>query len=151
MKTLLKITFLIAPLLIGGCNSSSTSSKRRTEPNFSSSQNYDYEMVKDRIIFWSNIFSINKENYYVYFFSKTCSHCASLKSFIIEYALNHENIYFVEASEQTIFLEDVSATIGLSSIEGFGILGYPSLIKISDKIITLNIAGVFEIKNELLN
>lgn len=151
MKTLLKITFLITSLLIGGCNSSSTSSRRRTEPSFSSSQNYDYKMVNDRIIFWSNIFSINKENYCVYFFSKTCSHCSSLKSFIIEYALSHENIYFVEASEQTIFLEDVSATIGLSSIEGFGILGYPSLIKISDKIITLNIAGVFEIKNELLN
>ena len=108
-------------------------------------------MVNDKMLFWPNIFSINKEDYHVYFFSKTCSHCESLKSFIIEYALNNENIYFVESSDATIFIEDVSETIGLSSIEGFGILGYPSLVRIIDKQISLNIAGVIEIKSELLN
>ena len=151
MKTYSKIIILLSCLFLIGCNQTTPSSSRTTRTFSTSKQNYSYEMVKDKMLFWSNIFSINKENYYVYFFSKTCSHCESLKSFIIEYALSNEDIYFVESSEATVFIEDSSKTIGLSSIENFGILGYPSLVKISDKLISLNIAGVIEIKNELLN
>lgn len=50
-----------------------------------------------------------------------------------------------------MFLKSIEETIGLTSIEGFGILGYPSLIKIEEHIVKKNLAGILPIRSELIN
>ena len=85
MRNIFKLVILCCSLCLTGCdidNSKSTSSKTM----FSLSQfvERNYEDVKTKMIYYSNIFSVEKESYYVYFFSKTCSHCSNLKNFIIE-------------------------------------------------------------------
>lgn len=112
---------------------------------------HSYDEVKDKHVFYSDIFSIESDIYYVYFYSTTCSHCNNLKEFIIPLALQRDDIYFVEASQEIVFLKSIEETIGLTSIEGFGILGYPSLIKIEEHIVKKNLAGILPIRSELLN
>lgn len=112
---------------------------------------HSYDEVKDKHVFYSDIFSIESDIYYVYFYSTTCSHCNNLKEFIIPLALQRDDIYFVEASREIVFLKSIEETIGLTSIEGFGILGYPSLIKIEEHIVKKNLAGILPIRSELLN
>ena len=151
MEYVLKRAYLLIAVILSGCfsnNQISTKISSKTIPTSSISE-ASYDNVKDKTIFWSNIFSISDNDYYVYFFSKTCAHCQSLKEFIISKAIERGDIYFVESSEQDVFLKDVSSTIGLTSIEGFGILGHPSLVEIVDKTITKNIAGIPSIRSEL--
>lgn len=136
--------------MLGSCNKE----EEKTNPNYpsySSGETYSYSDVKDKELLYSNIFGIEQSSYYVYFYSRTCSHCSDLKSFIIPKIKERSDIYLVEASGQVAILEDVSITIGVSSIENFGILGYPSLVKIEEKVVTKNIAGINPIKNELTN
>ena len=72
-----------------------------------------------------------------------------MKPFILEKAVKRDDIYFVEANEEIVFVKDVSATIGLTSIEGLGIIGYPTLLKIESKVLTKNLAGESLIRSEL--
>jgi len=106
---------------------------------------HDYNEVQDRMILWGDIFTWNDDLYYVYFFSRTCGHCEKNKDFIIEKALGETTIYFCESSKETKITTDVSGTIGLDSIETFGILGFPSLVKIVSKKVVSNVAGISEI------
>ena len=136
--------------MLGSCNKE----EEKTNPNYpsyTSVETYSYSDVKDKEILYSNIFGIEQNSYYVYFYSRTCSHCNDLKPFIIPKIIERNDIYLVEASEQVVVLEDISVTVGVSSIENFGILGYPSLVKIEEKVVTKNIAGINPIKNELTN
>ena len=151
MRNYFKPLIILVVLTLGGCvNQEETSYISSSTSSSTTSVNiFDYNDVKDKTILWSNIFGIDRDSYYVYFFSKTCSHCADLKQFILEKALERRDIYFVESSEQVVFVKDVSQTIGLNSIEGFGIMGYPSLIKIENKTITKNLVGVSEIRREI--
>ena len=151
MEKLFRKSYLLVVLVVTGCFSkepTSIKSSSKTSSTISTSV-VSYDDVKDKMIYWSNIFAIDDDDYYVYFFSKTCTHCQNLKSFIVEQAMSRGDIYFVEASDQDIFLKDVSTTIGLTSIEGFGILGYPSLVKIVEKTIKKNMAGIPSIRSEL--
>lgn len=150
MRYFRKLLFLLPLLMLGSCNKE----EEKTNPNYpsyTSVETYSYSDVKDKEILYSNIFGMEQNSYYVYFYSRTCSHCNDLKPFIIPKIIERNDIYLVEASEQVVILEDISVTIGVSSIENFGILGYPSLVKIEEKVVTKNIAGINPIKNELTN
>ena len=151
MERIVKKTYLLLAVALSSCFSNAQPYKTSSKPSSSSNTliELSYDDVKGKTIFWSNIFSIDSDDYYVYFFSKTCSHCQNLKQFIIEKALARGDIYFVESSDEDVFVKDVSITIGLTSIEGFGILGYPSLVEIVEKTITKNIAGIPLIRSEL--
>ena len=151
MRYILKFVILSFSFLLGSCFSNGENSKGEVITYTSDFVSHSYDEVKDKELLYSNIFAVESNSYYVYFYSSTCSHCADLKEFIISTALDRGDIYFVKASEEIVFLKSIDETIGLSSIEGFGILGYPSLIKIEDHIVTKNLAGVLPIRSELLN
>lgn len=149
MKPLFKLSFFLTTLSITSCYSKAASSTLPRTSNISTSTEITYDAVLDKTIYWDDIFSINRDEYYVYFYSQTCSHCAELKEFIISIALERKDIYFVEASFDVVYLEEIESTIGLKSIENFGIKGYPTLIRIEKGILTKNLAGIPLIKNEL--
>lgn len=110
---------------------------------------HEYSEISYYRLNWNEIFNVEKDDYYVYLFSTTCSHCSSIKNKIIEFALNNRNVYFIEDSAEIIFKNDVNYTIGLTSFENLAILGFPSLLKITNKILNKNIAGTEKIINEL--
>ena len=150
MKHLLKTCLLIAATL-SSCFSSEEKSSKPSVSTYPTSTNEEltYDDVKDKMIYWSNIFAIDSNAYYVYFFSKTCTHCQNLKPLILKEAIKRDDIYFVEESKEVVFVKNTSSTIGLTSIEGFGIIGYPSLVKIEEKTLTKNLAGIPSIRSEL--
>ena len=153
MRHFFKFPILLLLLSLSSCTqnevSSSTSNKEISYQSSTSERSYDE--IKDKKIHYEDIFSIERYSYYVYFYSLTCSHCTSLKDFIIPQALKRGDIYFVEACKEIVILENVDKTIGLTSVEGLGIKGYPSIIQISDFTLVKNLAGVPLIKSELTN
>lgn len=111
--------------------------------------NHDYSEISDYRIIWNNIFNIDSNDYFVYFYSRNCSHCEKLKNWVIEKRLNGTEIYFIEDSKDIILVKDVKFTIGASSAEKIGILGFPSMLKITNHLIEINVAGEEQIKTEL--
>lgn len=102
----------------------------------------DYSEIKEWEISWESVFILAKPGYFVYFYSRECSHCASIKNQIIEYALaNPDTMYFVGDSKKVVFGENVKTTIDCSRIEDFFIAGYPTLAVISEAKCVQNIPG----------
>ena len=132
---------LIFPILLGGC----TITKKEEKINVSNivipEADHEYFEVENYFINWENILKQNNEVYYVYFYSLTCSHCQELKNWIIERALVRGDVFFVKGSNKDTIKSDVASTIGATSVDEVAIMGYPSLLKIVNKTVTLNAAG----------
>lgn len=110
---------------------------------------HSYKEVSEYKITWEEIFEVQKKNYYVYFYSDTCSHCIELKNYIIEKALQIKKIYFIAESNQNQLSNSIQESINAEKPENIWILGYPTLLKIENKKCSQNIAGNKQIQNEL--
>lgn len=147
MKTLKTAILLVGSTLLFGCQYAQ--SNHNDYRNHDVPISYDYSDVSKYALSWYQIFSVETDEYYVYFYSTTCSHCLELKDFIVEKALKRGDIYFVKSSNSDQFTEDPNQSIGAENPGEIWILGYPTLLKIEDKICTKSLAGNDKIKNEL--
>lgn len=112
---------------------------------------YDYSLISDYKIKWSDIFSKNDENYFLYFYSESCFYCEELKQDILYYFDNEKPImYFVEDDEDFVIGNDANKLIGVSDLKSFYILGTPTLVKIENKKVTFSLVGVNKIKEYII-
>ena len=110
------------------------------------STEHNYNEIEHLKIEWKEVFFQAETHYFVYFYSPNCGHCEAIKNKVIDFALNsEEKMYFIQFNDEIKILTDVKETIGVTSIENFGILGTPSLVELEDKKITSNIAGASDI------
>ena len=140
--------FIITAFILFGCQSKtikdnpvSLETKTQTEHN--------YEEVSDYELFWESIFDVSETNYYVYFYSSTCSHCEELKNYVIEKALNRGDIYFVKGTSKDQITNDQNKAINAGNPGDIWILGYPTLLKITNHKSSKNLVGINQIKAEL--
>lgn len=140
--------FLIPFLLLTSCGIEQTATKKEFE-DIVIPVNHDYSEVSDFELTWESMFDVDGENYYVYIYSTTCIHCEELKNYIIEKALNRGDIYFVKGSSKDQVTTDSKKLIGAENPRDIYILGYPSLLLISNHKCTKNLAGSSQIKSEL--
>lgn len=110
---------------------------------------HDYDEIADQIISWENIFSINQDDHYCYIFSTRCSHCNNIKNLVIETALETDNYYFVLFDSTIPISGNVENTIGATSYSDVSILGTPTLLRIENSMLTMNIAGEKQITEYL--
>ena len=143
-KTLLLIN---APFLLFGCSQTSSITYDYEESVIEMDRSY--EEIKEYELTWETMFDVNSDSYYVYFYSVTCNHCAQLKNYIIEKALERKDIYFVKGSNKDQISSEPQNTKYAENPGDIWILGYPSLIKIADKKCVKNLAGINQIKGEL--
>lgn len=102
---------------------------------------HDYDEIVDKEIGWKEMFEIEMPEYFIYFYSPTCSHCKEIKNEIINYALSRDNFYFLKYSDDVIIAPETKSTIGAISPDEVAILGTPSLIEIANGVLQSNIAG----------
>lgn len=142
-----KFIFFLIPLLLCGCGTAEIQEQVYKEEiipvEHNYSEVYDYELT------WETIFDVSEENYYVYFYSQTCSHCEELKNFIVVAALERGDVYFVKGTSKDQITTDPKKTIGAENPGEIWILGYPSLLKITNQKCTKNLVGNTQIKSEL--
>ncbi len=139
--------YVILTLIISGCNSQFPP-ENNNQPEQEIIEEHDYHEVEHLRIFWSEIFKQSGDTYYVYLYSETCSHCSSIKNVMIDKALkDDETIYFVSSSfEHNI--ADTGST-GVKEISKLYIRGYPTLLKLEEKTVVLNVSGTVLIREEL--
>ena len=111
---------------------------------------HSYDEISDRKIYWNEVFKQQELNYFVYFYSLSCSHCEALKDDIIGYSLlSEEKMYFVESSPEVVIDENLSKNVEVDSLDQLGIKGYPTLLRIEEKKVVYNVAGIPLIKDAL--
>lgn len=104
---------------------------------------HEYSEVSAMTIPIENCFEMAENEYFIYIYLSRCGHCLKIKNMMIEFALSAKiPTYFVVFDEKIPIVNDVSMTIGASSVNEILILGIPTLIDITNKEITFNIAGV---------
>lgn len=140
---------LLAAFALTGCEQSPSFFPSKPSSSTTEIVEHDYREISSQKIDWNDMFNQGQNEYYIYFYSLTCAHCKNLKNEVIEYALKNDNLFFIEASEKVVIVEDVNFTIGSTSISEMGILGYPSLVKIEQKVCVFNVAGESEIISKL--
>ncbi|MCQ2794893.1 MAG: hypothetical protein MJ214_01620 [Bacilli bacterium] len=130
-----KILLLAIPLLFS-CSNNEEHEKDPVIPHHS------YEEVSDKMVNWLDVFT-HDEDYCVYFFSRTCQYCDSIRDEVIEIALTHLTpIYF--CNDNTIVTDrylDVESTIGQGDISEFRIKGFPSIIEVDNHLVKTHCPG----------
>lgn len=65
--------------------------------SYEESSNYsrhDYSEIKHLTISYLDVFKMEKDRYYIYYYQENCYYCMGIKSKVIEYALNYEGAFF---------------------------------------------------------
>lgn len=133
--------FLTLPLILGGCSLTKKESKIDIKNVEIPEVDHEYFEVTELTINWADILIQNNDTYYVYIYSQNCTHCQELKNYMIETALKRDDIFFVRGTSKDTIKTDVSTSIGATKTEDICILGYPSLLEISEKTVVKNVAG----------
>ena len=144
----MKRIILISLLIMSGCNFDNHD-VNKTDETILIPADHEYSEVSDYELTWDSIFDVTDETYYVYIYSTTCTHCEELKNYIVDKALERGDIYFVKGSSKDQLTSDSKKLIGAENPEDIYILGYPSLLLISNHKCTKNLAGSNQIKSEL--
>ena len=124
-------------LFVASCSNTTTSSKVK----------YDYSMVEEYKITYLEVFNINIDEYYIYYYQTTCLHCAKIKNVMIEYALeNKGTMYFIEVLKDEGFRSiNKEDTIGAKDpLDAFAFMT-PQLSLVKDKTIMETYLGEEEI------
>ena len=130
-----KLLFVIIVLLCTSCNKTK---------NTTDTSKYDYP--KDVTIKWDDIFSLESDNYLVYFYSLTCSHCRDLKQEILTFYYERQPLmYFVNTNDKGVFGKTKDLR-GIDSVDDFYIFGTPFLIRIKEYKVSDYYPGVTSIR-----
>ena len=136
-------------ILLSGCFEEKTTQTKTNVEDVVVPLERDYSEVSDYELTWDSMFDVDSNHYYIYFYSVSCNHCAEIKNFIIERALERGDVYFVKGTSKDQLTTDSKKLINAEKPANFYILGYPSLALILNKKCIKNIAGTAQIKNEL--
>ena len=147
MKTFKKLVLMPFIFCLLSCNEQKESVTKEEEVSVQVS--HDYSEVDEYSLFWETMFDVESPNYYVYIYSVSCSHCNELKNYIIDRALSMKNIYFVKGTSKDQIGKDANSSKNAENPGDIWILGYPSLLKITNHKCEKNLAGINQIKGEL--
>lgn len=108
----------------------------------------DYVDFIENKLEWKNLFLPAKPMYFVYIYSNTCGHCRAIKDSVLSWANERrDQFYLTEYSQDIPIIKDTKNTLGACTYEQVGILGTPTLLQITDHVLTYNMAG----ENEILS
>ena len=131
--------FLTFLLLLTSCQNNQTTSNSK----------HEYSEIVEMKISCLDVFSIQENEYYIYYYQESCYHCHGIKSKIISFALNSEvSFYFVEVIEDYGFLSRTKEdTIGTNDpLKAFALMT-PQLSLVKNGYITETYIGDEEILN----
>ena len=108
----------------------------------------DYSITSNDQIKWNEVFTQGEARYLVYFYSNYCGYCRSIKEEILNYyLLNKDKIYFVDSIEQkAVYNSPAEKTMGVKNIDDFYIVGTPTLVEITNWMVTNLYVGADNIK-----
>lgn len=111
-----------------------------------------YEYVDDYAQFevaFNECLQIPLEEYYLYFYSPSCHLCITLKEEIIRYASEHNHLFVISPFEDVLYEDDPYLCLNADTYQEISIAGYPTVMKIKNKVVFEVFYGVKDVKEEL--
>ena len=137
------LLLIASSILLNGCGGQQEDTPINREPH--------YDEVENLHIEWKDLFNQEEDKYYAYVYSVTCTPCSMLRSEMIEFSQkNYVSFYFIYPSEDIPFVDDESlakSSLGKSSLDDVYIYNTPTLIEITNKVITDYSNDYYEIKS----
>lgn len=141
--------FLVLTCAFSGC------SKKEPEKE-GSNTNYEephYNEVEDLHIHWGCLFNQLDDKYYAYVYAVTCTPCSYLREKVTGVAKSGKiKLYFVDPNDDIPFTEDMDlamSSLGKEKVEDVYCYSTPTLIEITNKVVTLYTRDYYEIDNFL--
>lgn len=131
--------FLTFLLLLTSCETSPT------QP----STKHGYSEISEMKISYLDVFNVEEDEYYIYYYQESCYHCHGIKSKVISFALDSDiGFYFVEVIEDYGFLSHTKEeTIGTNDpMKAFALMT-PQLSLVKNGYIAETYIGNEEILN----
>lgn len=131
--------FLTFLLLLTSCETSATKSSTK----------HDYSEISEMKISYLDVFNVEENEYYIYYYQESCYHCHGIKSKVISFALESDvGFYFVEVIEDYGFLSHTKEeTIGTNNpMKAFALMT-PQLSLVKNGYIAETYIGNEEILN----
>ena len=131
--------FLTFLLLLTSCQTSQTPSSTK----------HDYSEIAELKISYLDVFNVEENEYYIYYYQESCYHCHGIKSKVISFALDSDiGFYFVEVIEDYGFLSHTKEeTIGTNDpMKAFALMT-PQLSLVKNGYIAETYIGNEEILN----
>ena len=147
MKKTKYLIYLIPLLTLSGCSTTTEIETPKIEEKVTVV--HDYSEIQEYELMWETMFDVDSPLYYVYIYSLTCNHCEELKNYNIKKALTIKTIYFVKGSSKDQIGKDQNMSKFAENPADIWILGYPTLLQISNHKCSKNLAGISQIKGEL--
>ena len=147
MKSLKNLVCLLTLFSLFGCSTTTETNSTKYEEQVV--VDHSYNEIQEYELMWETMFDVDLSLYYVYFYSTTCNHCEELKNYIIEKAISYENIFFIRGSSKDQIGNDPNLSKYAENPGDIWILGYPTLLQISNHKCLKNLAGRSQIKGEL--
>ena len=148
MRKLLPLILLI-PFSLCGCEKKEQEKKEEPEQYVEP----HYNEVEDLHINWSDLFNQSETTYYAYVYSVTCTPCSYLREKVTEVAKSGKtSLYFVMPSDDVTFTTDLDlamSSLGKEDVKDVYIYSTPTLIEITNKVISLYTREYSEIDNFL--
>lgn len=111
---------------------------------------FDYsDFSEKRYISWEDMFLFDG-CYYVYIFSKTCSHCEKIKQQVLAFLVKEDCFYLIEGNKDIPRTNHPEENIGETRMENVAILGYPTLFLLENKAIKQVWTGEYEITSYII-
>lgn len=131
--------FLIFLLLLTSCQNNQVPSNSK----------HEYSEITELKISYLDVFNVEENEYYIYYYQENCYHCHGIKSKVITFALNSEtSFYIVEVKEDYGFLSHIKEeTIGTNDpMKAFALMT-PQLSLVRNGYIAETYIGNEEILN----
>lgn len=111
---------------------------------------HEYSEIENITLDYHDVFKIDDYQYYLYYFQRNCFHCQGIKSEIISYALNNQNLYFIEVIDISEFTSmTIEDTLGTNDPLMAFSMSTPQLSLVIDKTINNTWIGQDDILTEL--
>lgn len=100
------------------------------------------EFIINHQIPWLQALNQEENHYIIFVYSETCGYCHDMMDEIIDFAKSEIlPTYFINAQNYEVpIYREIKESI--TSIDGLGILGTPSILEIENKVVIRNIAGI---------
>ena len=112
-----------------------------------------YNEVEDLHINWLDLFNQNEGTYYAYVYSVTCTPCSYLREKVTAVAKSGKTfLYFVMPSDDVPFTTDLDlamSSLGKEDVKEVYVYSTPTLIEITNKVISMYTREYSEIENFL--
>ena len=97
---------------------------------------HNYHEIRNSLISWENIFFIEDDEFFVYFYAEKCGYCNEIKQSVLNFYLKNLCVFYFVNCDFEIKTGPIIDLRGIDNLDEFYIFGTPFLVKFEYRAVT---------------